>query len=124
MRKLFIVLGLALLFAMASYYDMAGHNMTATAQDNGQQQPERDPDQSYDTPTHRYSPGDGCSAVDPNPSNPKRDGVEPNTVGCACEKKCVNGQVVEDRSRDEKGVYICKNACYTDRCKCTDPCKN
>lgn len=77
-----------------------------------------------DTPTHRFSPGDGCSSVNPNAPNKERDGVNPNTVGCKCVKKCVNGQTVEDLSKDEKGVYICSNACHKDRCSCPDPCKS
>ena len=80
-------------------------------------------DQPGDTPTHRFSPGDGCSSVDPNARNKERNGVKANTVGCKCAKKCTNGQTQEDRSLDEKGVYICKNACHTDRCSCPDPCK-
>ena len=96
-------------------------------QDPGQQQPARPPgqgDQPGDTPTHRFSPGDGCSSVNPDAPNKERDGVNPNTVGCKCAKKCVNGQTQEDMSKDEKGVYICKNACHKDRCSCPDPCKN
>lgn len=81
-------------------------------------------DQPGDTPTHRFSPGDGCSSVNPNAPNKERDGVNPNTVGCKCAKTCVNGRTQEDRSKDEKGVYICKNASHKDRCSCPDPCKS
>lgn len=107
---------------------MMAKGMVAMGQDpeDGQDQPQapgKDPDQSYDTPTHRYSPGAGCSAVDPNAKNPRRDGVNPNTVGCKCAKKCVNGQTQEDLTK-EKDVYVCKNACYKDRCSCPDPCKS
>ena len=79
--------------------------------------------QPGDTPTHRYSPGDGCSSVNPNAPNKELNGVKPNTVGCTCVRKCVNGNVQEDLSLDEKGVYVCKNACHKDRCSCPDPCK-
>ena len=87
------------------------------------QDPEQEPDQPG-PPSHRMSPGDGCSSVNPNAPNKRRDGVNPNTVGCKCAKKCVNGQTQEDRSRDEKEVYICRNACHPDRCTCPDPCKS
>ena len=87
------------------------------------QDPGKDPDQSYDTPTHRYSPGDGCSSVNPNAPNKKRDGVNPNTVGCKCAKKCVDGRTEEDRTKDKNDVYECRNACHTNRCTCPDPCK-
>lgn len=92
--------------------------------DQGPQQlPPLQPDGSRDTPTHRFSPGDGCSAVNPKARDKSRDGIKPNTVGCKCARKCVNGQTQEDMSKDDKGVYICKNACHKDRCSCPDPCK-
>ena len=103
-------------------------DMVATGQDSdqdpGQNRPPGQGDQPDDTPSHRYSPGDGCSSVNPNAPNKERDGVNSNTVGCKCTKKCVNGQTQEDRSKDEKGVYICKNACNEKRCTCPDPCKS
>ena len=86
--------------------------------------PPENPDGSRDTPTHRWSPGDGCSRLDPDAPNKKRDGVKENTVACACTKKCVNGQTQEDMSKDENDVYICRNASHKDRCFCPDPCKN
>ncbi len=98
---------------------MMSNTMAGIMQDPGQ-----DPDQNQDTPTHRWSPGDGCSSVNPKAPNKKRDGVKPNTVGCKCVKKCVNGQTQEDMSKDEKDVYICKNASHKDRCSCPDPCKS
>lgn len=109
---------------MAEKHDhqaMMAHNLTAMA--NGQDQ-EKDPDKSHDTPTHRYSPGDGCSSVDPNAPNKKRDGVKANTVGCKCVKKCTNGETQEDLSKDKNDVYVCSNACHKDRCSCPDPCKS
>lgn len=83
------------------------------------------PDGSWDTETHRWSAGDGCSSVNPDAEpDTKLNGVVENTVGCGCEPKCSdNGQRVEDR-RKENGVYICKNACNEDRCHCPDPCKS
>lgn len=91
----------------------------------GQQDQEPNPPQPGDTPTHRKSPGDGCSSVDPNAKpGAEFNGVKKNTVGCICVRKCINGQTLEDLSRDEKGVYICKNACNKDRCSCPDPCKS
>lgn len=109
------------------HHAMMGHAMTVTnavsAQD-GQQLPPLQPDGSRDTPSHRYSPGDGCSAVNPKAPNKERDGVHPNTVGCKCAKKCVNGNTQEDLSKDDKGVYLCRNACHKDRCTCPDPCKS
>jgi len=78
-----------------------------------------------DTPAHRYSPGDGCSSKNPKAKpGTGLDGVRPNTVGCKCSKKCVNGQTVEDLSREKDGLYVCRNACHKDRCFCPDPCKS
>ena len=88
------------------------------------QDPEQDPDQPGQTPTHRLSPGDGCSSVNPNAPNKKRNGVKANTVGCKCVRKCQNGYTVEDLSRDKDGVLVCRNACFRDRCFCPDPCKS
>lgn len=90
-----------------------------------EQQPDPNPPQPGDTYTHRKSPGDGCSSVDPN-AKPDTEfkGVKSNTVGCGCAPRCENGQRVEDRSMDKNERYICKNACYTDRCFCPDPCKS
>jgi len=99
---------------------MAKSIVLTTAQDPGQ-----DPNQNQDTPTHRYSAGEGCSAVNPNAEpGEELNGVEKNTVGCVCVRKCINGYTQEDLSRDENGAYICRNACHKDRCKCPDPCKN
>lgn len=103
---------------------MMAKGVVAIAQDTDNPNQKPDPDQSHDTPTHRWSPGDGCSSVNPNAPNKKRDGVKQNTVGCKCTKKCVNGQTQEDMSKDEKDVYICKNASHKDRCSCPDPCKS
>ncbi len=103
------------------------HNMATMAQDdNSQSTPPSGPGlggQPGDTLTHRLSPGDGCSAVNPRARDKSRDGVKANTVGCKCVRKCANGQTQEDLSKDDKGVYICKNACHKDRCSCPDPCK-
>lgn len=104
------------------HHAMMTHTMATMAQD--QDRPPGQGDQPEDTPTHRKSPGDGCSAVNPNAPNKDRNGVNPNTVGCKCAKKCANGQTQEDLSKDEKGVYVCKNACYKNRCSCPDPCKS
>lgn len=109
---------------MAQKHDhemMMAHNMVGAMTQNKNQNP--DSDENQDTETHRYSPGDGCSAVNPNAPNKKRDGVNPNTVGCKCVKKCVKGETQEDLSK-ENGVYICSNACHKDRCTCPDPCKS
>lgn len=74
---------------------------------------------------HRISPGDGCSSVNPDAKpGTELNGVKPNTVGCTCARKCVGGQIQEDLSKDEKGVYICRNASHKDRCFCPDPCKS
>ena len=136
----------AMMCHMPGMADMSGHDhhamMAAMAQGQNPNDPfddfgGADPQQSQstpqqgpglggqpgDTPTHRFSPGDGCSAVNPRARNKERNGVKANTVGCQCAKKCVSGQTQEDRSLDAKGVYICKNACHTDRCSCPDPCK-
>ena len=107
----------------------ANSAVTVLQDDSGQEQnPAPGPGQGGqpgDTRTHRFSPGDGCSSMDPNaPSDKELNGVKPNTVGCMCVRKCVNGQTVEDLSKDEKGVYICKNASHKDRCSCPDPCKS
>ena len=96
---------------------MANKGMVAMGQN-----PDQDPDQPG-PPSHRLSPGDGCSSVNPNAPDKRRDGVNPNTVGCKCAKKCVDGRTQEDRSKDKNDVYICRNACHTDRCTCPDPCK-
>ena len=104
------------------HHAMMAHNMATMAQN--QNRPPGQGDQPGDTPTHRFSPGDGCSSVNPNAPDKTRDGVNPNTVGCKCARKCANGQTQEDLSKDDKGVYICKNACHKDRCSCPDPCKN
>ena len=82
------------------------------------------PDGSRDTATHRWSPGDGCSRLNKNSTDKKLNGIKPNTVACACVKKCVEGQVQEDMSKDKDQVYICKNACHKDRCFCPNPCKS
>ena len=89
------------------------------------QLPPLQPDGSRDTPTHRYSPGDGCSIVDPR-SQPgtQLNGVNPRTIGCKCVKTCSNGTTVEDTRKDTAGKYICNNACHRDRCSCPDPCKS
>lgn len=109
----------------ADHCDMPGmSHLVAQVQDQQSQLPPLQPDGSRDTPSHRYSPGDGCSAAKPNARNKNRDGVNPNTVGCKCAKKCVNGQTQEDRSKDVKDVYICSNACNEKRCSCPDPCKS
>ena len=109
------------------HHAMMAHDMAAMAQDDDQNQSQNPSPglggQPGDTPTHRFSPGDGCSAVNPRARNKERDGVRANTVGCKCARKCSNGQTQEDLSKDDKGVYICKNACHKDRCTCPDPCK-
>lgn len=101
-------------------------SMTAvTVSQEQEQEQEQNPPQPGDTPTHRLSPGDGCSSVNPNAEpGTNLNGVKANTVGCMCIRKCVNGYTQEDLSRDKKGVYICKNACHKDRCFCPDPCKS
>ena len=125
----------AMMCHMPAMADMPGHDHQAMMAAMAQEQDPDNPQQSTppsgpglggqpgDTPTHRFSPGDGCSAVNPRARNRERDGVRPNTVGCKCAKKCVSGQTQEDLSKDDKGVYICKNACHKDRCSCPDPCK-
>lgn len=112
-------------------FHVPAHNMSTIANEQNPEQDGQDQNpspgqggQPGDTPTHRYSPGDRCSSVNPNAPDKERNGVNPNTVGCACVRKCVNGQTQEDLSKDEKGVYICKNACHKDRCSCPDPCKS
>ncbi len=92
----------------------------ATSSQDSQQQ---DPPQES-PPTHEYSAGDGCSRPNPEAEpGTELDGIEPNTVGCICQRKCVNGQTQEDLSRGANGRYICKNACHKDRCFCPNPCK-
>lgn len=116
---------------MRDMSDMSEHDHHAMMANKGaanigqsQQQPDPNPPQPDDTPSHRKSPGDGCSSVDPNAKpGAEFNGVKPNTVGCGCHPKCVNGQRTEDRSKDKNDRYICKNACYPDRCFCPDPCK-
>lgn len=103
---------------------MMAEGAVAMEQDQ-KQEPDPNPPQPGDTPTHRLSPGDGCSSVDPNAKpGTELNGVKKNTVGCGCVKKCVNGQTQEDRSKDKNERYICKNACHPDRCFCPDPCKS
>lgn len=112
--------------AMSSQ-DQTVANMAQQGQDQGQPSQTPSPGlggQPDDTPTHRKSPGNGCSSVNPKAPNKQRDGVNPNTVGCKCARKCTNGQTQEDLSKDDKGVYVCKNACHKDRCTCPDPCKS
>lgn len=111
---------------MAQTAAVAGQNPVQD-QDQGQNPRPGQGGQPGDTDTHRFSPGDGCSAVNPNAPNKERDGVNPNTVGCKCVRKLpcdANNKPTEDLSRDDKGVYICKNACHKDRCSCPDPCKS
>lgn len=113
--------------AMMSH-TMAGMSHGQDPEQDDQAPPAQNPspgqgDQPGDTPTHRFSPGDGCSAVNPKAPNKERDGVNPNTVGCKCAKKCTNNQPQEDLTK-ENGVYVCKNACHKDRCSCPDPCKS
>lgn len=124
---LLVVSGFAYSYSIENF--SISHNMATMAHGQDPEQQDQNPPPSQggqpgDTPTHRFSPGDGCSSVNPNAPDKERDGVNPNTVGCGCVRKCVNGQTVEDLSKDEKGVYICKNACHPDRCSCSDPCKN
>lgn len=100
----------------------------------GQQQPPpSEPDQNQEQqeappqnwPSHSYSAGSGCSRPDPQAEpDSELNGVDPNTVGCKCVKKCANDRTPqEDLSRDKNGNFICKNACHKARCACPDPCK-
>jgi len=98
----------------------AEHIVSATAQAQG---PLR-PDGSRDSDSHRYSAGDGCSRLNKRAPNAKLNGVKANTVACTCVKKCSQGTVQEDMSKDKNNVYVCRNACHRDRCFCPDPCKS
>ncbi|MDP3697892.1 MAG: hypothetical protein Q8R55_07895 [Candidatus Taylorbacteria bacterium] len=90
----------------------------------GQDPQQQDPPPTQ-PPSHEYSAGNGCSRRDPG-SEPgtELDGIDPQTVGCKCAKKCTkDGKTEEDLSRGPDGRYICKNACHKERCSCPDPCK-
>lgn len=96
---------------------MLAHSAAVSVQDDGQDDEQPAP--------HRISPGDGCSSVNPNAKpDTEFNGVRPNTVGCTCVKQCVNDHPQEDLRKDERGVYICRNASHKDRCFCPDPCKS
>ena len=85
---------------------------------------QQDPQQQESQETHSYSAGKGCSRQDSGAEpGTELNGVNPQTVGCKCAKKCVNDQTQEDLSRDKDGKFICKNACHKERCTCPDPCK-
>lgn len=86
---------------------------------------EQEPQQQEPPESHSLSAGNGCSrpSKDAEPGT-ELNGVDPQTVGCKCVKQCLNGYTQEDLSRDEKGKFICKNACHKDRCTCPDPCKH
>lgn len=143
MPKYLIVFGLSIvILGSGAYSSLYSHQQDQQKQQQPeqqqapqpqpeQQQPEPQPEQQQEqeqapqqgSSSHRWSAGSGCSRKNPNAeSGTELNGIEPNTVGCPCQKKCVNGYTQEDLRR-EKGVYICENACHKDRCFCPDPCK-
>lgn len=131
MSRYLVLLGLSIfLLGSGSYSSIYSQqqDQPPQAQPPQEQTPQAQPQQEQapqqSPPTHRFSAGSGCSRKNPNAeAGTELNGIEPNTVSCSCQKKCVNGQTEEDLSRDEKGLYICGNACHKDRCFCPNPCK-
>lgn len=65
------------------------------------------------------APADTKECERPSKDNPDVGAHDKNRVGCTCQRKCANGQPIENYEAGKS----CKSHCHPDKCHCPDPCK-